>query len=421
VSRTRITVGVPVYKGADLIPGTLRCLQEQTFTDFEVIISVDGNDEETAEACRPFLSDSRFRMDVQAGRLDWFGNFNWLLRQEPKEFFCFRQHDDTTSPNFFEVLIKTADARPNAAAVYSDCQWTGTRSDLEIAPSIEGNPQERLVQFIEGLNPVPVRGLIRREAIDQAGPIRSDEFRALTGVFTWLAKIARWGDFIRVPEPLYYKLDHANNYHKHYLSWPHARLRESWTTMFTGLLEAAMPICRTPEERLFCQQLIVDRVSVYRSTRPYIYCPPHFESAGKFMAECLARLKHEGNEHLLAADDLPNLLQTAFRVEALRAKALELEGDLGTVRAELERARGAAHPAPGTAGSSALGAGASRWLRLAREQAWPSLGLGRKLAPLPDDFDDERYLELNPDVRAAKMDARRHYRLHGARESRRYK
>jgi hypothetical protein len=38
----RITVGVPVYKGADLIANCLGCLQRQTFGNFEVIISVDG-------------------------------------------------------------------------------------------------------------------------------------------------------------------------------------------------------------------------------------------------------------------------------------------------------------------------------------------------------------------------------------------
>src|SRR5689334_4762631 len=83
----RITVGLPIYKAADLIPQALACLQSQTFADFEAIISVDGGDEGTAAACRPFLSDKRFRMVVQPQRLDWGGNFNWLLQQDLKEFF----------------------------------------------------------------------------------------------------------------------------------------------------------------------------------------------------------------------------------------------------------------------------------------------------------------------------------------------
>jgi glycosyltransferase involved in cell wall biosynthesis len=169
----RITVGIPVYNGTQYVAAALKCLQEQTFRDFEVIISVDGNDQATADACRPFLIDERFRMIIHPERLDWFGNFNWLLQQPLSEFFCYRQHDDTTAPEFFEVLLRAADARPDAAAVYTDCQWMGGRTDIEIAPSIEGDTLDRLRQHIEQKHPVAVRGLIRREAIEQAGPIRA--------------------------------------------------------------------------------------------------------------------------------------------------------------------------------------------------------------------------------------------------------
>ena len=43
------------------------------------------------------LVDPRFRMVVHPERLDWVGNFNWLLQQDLQEIFCYRQHDDTTA------------------------------------------------------------------------------------------------------------------------------------------------------------------------------------------------------------------------------------------------------------------------------------------------------------------------------------
>ena len=116
---------MPVYKGASLIGKAIDCLQRQTFSDFEAIISVDANDEESAEACRPFLADRRFRMVVHRDRLHWVGNFNWLLQQELKEFFCYRQHDDTTAPEFFDVLLRAADRDLKTSAIYCDCQWVG--------------------------------------------------------------------------------------------------------------------------------------------------------------------------------------------------------------------------------------------------------------------------------------------------------
>jgi glycosyltransferase involved in cell wall biosynthesis len=331
---TRITVGMPVYNGTEHVAGALKSLQEQTFPHFETIISVDGNDQATANACRPFLADERFRMVVHRERLDWFGNFNWLLQQPLREFFCYRQHDDTTAPEFFEVLLRTADARPDAAAVYADCQWMGGRSDIEFAPSIEGKTLDRLRQHIEQKHPVAVRGLIRREAAQQAGPIRGDEFRGLSEIFVWLAKVLRWGSFIRVPEALYYRLDHAGNYHKQWFDWPKERKRASWTTLFTGLLEATMPVCTTPEERLFFQQFILDRITVARPGQSYHYAPKSPQASGALIAECLERLAREGNMHLLGTDEIPAILQTSARVQALRAE----NARLSTANAELEAA-----------------------------------------------------------------------------------
>jgi hypothetical protein len=330
----RITVAMPVYNGCEHVGAALKCLQEQTFRDFEVVISVDGNDQVTADACRPFLADPRFRMTVQPERLDWFGNFNWLLQQPLGEFFCYRQHDDTTAPEFFEVLLRTADARPDAAAVYADCQWIGGRSDIEFAPSIEGNTLDRLRQHIAQKFPVAVRGLIRRKAVQQAGPIRGDEFRGLSEVFVWLAKVLRWGSFIRVPEPLYYRRDHAGNYHKQWFDWPPARKRGSWTTLFTGLLEATMPVCRTPEERLFFQQFILDRITVLRPGQSYHYEPDSPHSSGALIAECLERLAREGNMHLLGTEELPAILQTSARVRELRSENARLTAANSALKAD---------------------------------------------------------------------------------------
>jgi glycosyltransferase involved in cell wall biosynthesis len=321
----RITVGIPVYNGTQYVAAALKCLQEQTFCDFEVIISVDGNDHATADACRPFLIDERFRMIIHPERLDWFGNFNWLLQQPLSEFFCYRQHDDTTTPDFFEVLLRAADARPDAAAVYTDCQWMGGRTDIEVAPSIEGETLDRLRQHIEQKHPVAVRGLTRREAIEQAGPIRADEFRALSEIFVWLAKVLRWGSFVRIPEALYYRLDHPENYHKQWFDWPEERKRGSWTTLFTGLLEATMPVCATPEERLFFQQFILDRIVVVRAGQSYHYIPKSAQASGELISECIERLTREGNMHLLGIGELPAILQASARAEALRSENAKLE------------------------------------------------------------------------------------------------
>jgi glycosyltransferase involved in cell wall biosynthesis len=317
MSTPRITVGLPVYKGADLIPKALDCLQRQTFGNFEAIISVDGNDTQTAAACGPILADRRFRMVVHPQRLDWVGNFNWLLQQDVKEFFCYRQHDDTTSPDFFEVLLRVADSEPGAAAVYCDCRVSGGRNALEVVPSVKSEqPLERIFQYIMRLPnigaPVPLRGLIRSAAIRHAGLVRADEFRAAFQVYGWLTKLLQWGNFSRVAEPLYYRLDHSRSYTRQH--WEKVHL-EAWTTLFTALLDAAIRSCRTPEQRLFFQKAIVDRIIAF---------PAMQKGTVVKLVEFLQRLGYEGNTHLLDGQESLAVLQSLqSRVDELeRARVL---------------------------------------------------------------------------------------------------
>src|SRR4249920_992873 len=142
-----------------------------------------------------------------------------------------------------------------------------------------------MVQYIE--RPplaVPLRGLIRRDAIRKAGPVRADEFRAAHQVHVWLAKLLHWGAFKRVAKPLYYKLDHPRNFSNEFFSSSDDRKRAAMTTLFTGLLEAAIPLCRTPEERQFFQQAIVDQFVAWPTRNDPA-------SATQFLDQCLERLR----------------------------------------------------------------------------------------------------------------------------------
>ncbi len=308
-----ITVGVPLYRGQDHVAEALKVLQDQTHREFDVVISVDGGDELSAEACRPFLNDSRFRLVVQPNRLDWAGNFNWLLQQPVGDLFCYRQHDDLTTPDFFEKLIARARERPDAAIVYADCQFFGENAHLEATPSYDGDQLDRMREFIDRITPTPCRGLVRKEALLQAGLVRVDEFRSNHQVFVWLLKVLRWGSFLRHPEPIYLRRIHAANYHKQNRDWDDARKLGDWSTVFTGFLEAVQPVCRSNEERLYFQHYILDRVCVPRVGQSYRIRPNSPEQSGAFMSACFERLAKEGLSHLWLAP--PTVAEQVFRLK----------------------------------------------------------------------------------------------------------
>ena len=161
-----------------------------------------------------------------------------------------------------------------------------------------------MVQYIE-----------RRHIIGGAGKRCHTEGRYPTGwprevrripclleVFVWLAKLLRWGNFKRVAKPIYYRLDHPRSFTSEYYNLSEDRKRAIWTTMFTGLLEAAMPLCHTPKERLFFQQTIVDIMVIDRTKRE-----PNLSD--KLMTECLERLRYEGNADLLSQKEISLIFQ----------------------------------------------------------------------------------------------------------------
>src|SRR4051812_34344292 len=93
-----VSIGMPVYRGADIVGTTLACVLGQTYTNLDVLVSIDGADEESLRACEPYLKDPRVRLQMQPERLGWAGNFDWTIRNSRGEVLIFQQHYYQVSP-----------------------------------------------------------------------------------------------------------------------------------------------------------------------------------------------------------------------------------------------------------------------------------------------------------------------------------
>jgi len=162
-----VTVGVPVYRGQQELPVTLECLRTQTYPNLDVLISVDAADQESARACEPFLRrDARFRMQVQPSRLGWAGNTDWTMRERRGEFYIFQQHDDQVSPTYVADLVEAASRTPNAAICFAEMHTSGLRTMVNRGFQLSGASIERALAYLETLDCVPFRGLIRGSVIE---------------------------------------------------------------------------------------------------------------------------------------------------------------------------------------------------------------------------------------------------------------
>ena len=128
VMSARVTIGVPVYRGERFLEETLRSIRDQTFKDFQVVMSVDGHDPACETICEQFLDDRRFKMVVQPDRLGWVGNLNWLLSQVDTEFWYYHQQDDLTHASTLTYWSRTSTGclKP-PLCIATSSRWGGSR------------------------------------------------------------------------------------------------------------------------------------------------------------------------------------------------------------------------------------------------------------------------------------------------------
>lgn len=269
-----IFVAVPVFHGEELIAETLRSIRDQTYVNYRVLISVDNNDAASAAACRPFLSDPRVKLVVQQRHLGWAGNLNWLIERCDCPFFVYWQQDDLTATNYLEVLRAELMAHPAAAIAYADIQWFGARFDRESGLGVHGAPAQRLLQTVEVLQHVPLRGLIRADFLmGLVIPVIQDE--SCLAEFHFLSALAARGDFHRVAQTLYFKRAHGANTFRRWHDWPAWRRRRAWIEMGLGLLRVAERVMPAVGLRRLLLVTLLDRLAIARPGRAFFYQPPH--------------------------------------------------------------------------------------------------------------------------------------------------
>ncbi|MFN6953250.1 MAG: glycosyltransferase [Acetobacteraceae bacterium] len=236
-----ILVCVPAFRGAEVIGETLRAIARQQVPGLVCHISVDGGDAGTAEACRPFLADPRFRLTVQDRRLGWAGNLNALWAEARDGYAMYWQQDDLADDRYLDRLLAAAEAAPWASVTYADVQWFGARSEREELPSVTGFALDRAVRMAEAQHYLPFRGLVRAGALRAAGLLRITPFDSALEDLVQVARFARVGEMLRVPGPIYLKRAHRAAVHGEHLRKPAAIRRGAARLYAAGMLAAAWP------------------------------------------------------------------------------------------------------------------------------------------------------------------------------------
>jgi glycosyltransferase involved in cell wall biosynthesis len=213
-----VTVGVPVYNGAQWLEASLTCLRDQTFRDIEVLIYDNCSDDATPEIARRFCAeDARFRYVRQPENKGPKRNFLDVLQAARSPYFMWRAADDTSDLNYIEVLLDVLRAHPDrdlAAPRTVGVMPDGcTKADNPVPPQIEDGQAIGRWTRLSLLNAGWIYGLFRRDSMLRILPEIEKEYTFISGwdvvaliPFSFDGKIigsnrTAWYGYLRYPGP----------------------------------------------------------------------------------------------------------------------------------------------------------------------------------------------------------------------------
>ncbi|MDZ5448979.1 glycosyltransferase family 2 protein [Labrys sp. ZIDIC5] len=166
----KVSIGVPVYNGSPYIRDSLQNLCDQTFKDFEVIISDNCSEDDTADICREFCEkDSRFRYIRQSENIGMVRNFEFVLREAKSEYFCWRSYDDYADLDYIEFLSNVLDRSPRATLAVSESVWYDYENNYEktfkVNPTVGASRISALKKLLIRCAGPWFYGLYRREQL----------------------------------------------------------------------------------------------------------------------------------------------------------------------------------------------------------------------------------------------------------------
>ena len=259
--RETVLVGVPAWRATEFLIDTVQAVLAQTFPNFVVLVSIDGNDAATFEACSLFARDPRVKIVLQPKRLGWVRNTAFLHHAAidlGTSYCCIQPHDDLIHPRYLAALVEAMRERPSAAVTYTDIAAFGLASGFACQDSVAGPALQRVETIIrQHYSAVAYRGLTRVSALSQVAPMSGNAMSDFAADTIWMTRLATVGELIRVPQLLYRKRIHPHNTHLKWNRWGKAQKIAAWKEHCLGMLREAVAI--ELEEQAALQLLALSR------------------------------------------------------------------------------------------------------------------------------------------------------------------
>jgi glycosyltransferase involved in cell wall biosynthesis len=209
----RLSIGLPVYNGEDLLPEAIEAILGQSYKDFELIISDNASTDGTAEICRRYgEQDSRVRYIRQPRNIGMVANHNFLIGVARGELFKWASHDDLYARDFLQRCVDALDEHPEAVLAHAWCvlldMTDGTPIEFFKYPEATASPRapERFRSMLFDGKGDWTYAVFRTSILRQT-PLHGTYHG---GDRTLITELALHGTLHQVPEWLFFRRDHPN-------------------------------------------------------------------------------------------------------------------------------------------------------------------------------------------------------------------
>ncbi len=262
-----ITIGLPVYNSERYLAQSLDSLLNQSFREFQLIISDNASTDQTPVICQNYTKrDSRVVYHRNPVNIGLSPNFNQVFAFSKSPYFKWATADDYWAPTMLEKTLEIMESDSQIALCYPKTTLVNAEG---------GNPQlyndnlhlvtdssrERFIRLLQH-----IRLSHQHLGISRASMVKCTH---MLGEFVgsdinFLAELSLYGKFYEIPERLFFRRFHedssswarhdASHQERRYHSAKSARIALSRWRQYAAFFQA-----------VHCAQLsVIDRWALYR-------------------------------------------------------------------------------------------------------------------------------------------------------------
>ena len=215
--KKKVSVIIPTYNRAEFLRSAIKSALNQTFTDYEIIVSDDKSTDHTREVVESF-KDNRIKYILNEGKRGPSATRNTAILASEGEYIAFLDDDDEWLPEKLKSQVNLLDKSAlNICGVYSNRMMIN-KSNGKIVSTNPGTDKlsGNLLYQLAIKSPIHTSTvLVRKKCLDEVG-LFDETMSYMEDRDLWIRLSINW-DFDYIDEPLTRAYFHSNGHLSHNL------------------------------------------------------------------------------------------------------------------------------------------------------------------------------------------------------------